>query len=205
MTSHILFKKKNKLDGLGIKKRHNLFDYSKEFDGKVYSSPNLTSNRLFDRYYKKSDIMDGNDDEVFSILNDSYTQINICFERLLSKMLNIVNAEAASLSLIKPIPNSNNSNLNRIKNFSVSNSSLANNLYIESNNDSILSKNSYKLELTTFINRSESNKNERFKSENKIYKMYKNVKVKKIEKDLSINLSEIQYFCCEVYIYYDIL
>jgi len=201
MSSHILFKKKSRLDGIGIKKRHYLLDYSKEFDGKVYSSPNLTSNRLYDRHYKKSDIIDGNDDEVFSILNDSYTQINICFERLLSKMLNIVNAEAASLSLIKPIPNTNNSNLNRIKNFSVSNSSLANNLYIESNNhlnDSLLSKNLFKLELSTFINRSESNKNERFKSENKIYKMYKNVKVKKIEKDLSINLSEIQYFCCEV-------
>jgi len=145
--------------------------------------------------------MDGNDDEVFSILNDSYTQINMGFERLLSKMLNVVNAEAASLSLIKPIPNSNNTNLNRLKNFSISNSSLVNSLYIESNthlNDSLLSNNSYKLELTTFINRNENNVNERYKSENKIYKMYKNVKVKKIEKDLNINLSEIQYFCCEV-------
>jgi len=228
----MLLKKKNRLDNLNLKKRHYPLNYDlKEFEGKVYSSPNLSFNRSSERHshHKKHDFLANNEDEFFSILNDSYTQINTSIERLLSKMLNVVNAEAASFSLIKPIPNANqsfsqnnqqsnnnnntttttnnigNSLLSRSRNFSVSNSSLSNNLYNDGTLKSenlLLNKNSYKLELTTFITRNENNKNERRKSENKTYKTYKNVKVKKIEKNISVNISEIQYFCCEVFSIY---
>ncbi|ORX46869.1 hypothetical protein BCR36DRAFT_331038 [Piromyces finnis] len=214
MASHVLLKKKNRLDSISLKKRHYPINYDlKEFEGKVYSSPNLSFNRSAERYNqnRRCDFIINGEDEFFSILNDSYTQINTSFERLLSKMLNSVNAEAASFSLIKPIPNSNQNNnkdnqpsnnnnakLTRSNNFSISNSSLGSNLYNDKNDNLLLNKNTYKLELTTFITRNENNKNEVLKSENKAYKTYKNVKVKKIEKNLSINLSEIQYFCCEV-------
>jgi len=209
MTSHALLKKKNRLDGIGMKKRHyqlNFGEFSREFEGKVYSSPNLAFSRSNESHHffnhKKLTYNDEqNEDELFNILNDSYTQINTGFERLLSKMLNVINAEAASFSLIKPIQNSNQEPIKNIKNFSISSNSLSSNLLNDTNlkpENIILNKNSYKLELKTFIHRNENYKNERRKSENKTYKTYKNVKVKKIEKNLSINLTEIQYFCCEV-------
>lgn len=206
MTSHGIFRKKNRIginDSIGIKKRHyyplNHNEFSKEYEGKIYSSPNLSFSRTNERHHqlnklnKKLNHNIFDEDESFGVLNDSYTQINSSLERIVSKMLNVANAEAASLSLIKPIVNSSSNN------FSVSNISLSNNLYgdVSPKMDNPL-KTSYKLELTTFINRNENNKNERRKSENKTYKMYKNVKVKKIEKDISVNLSEIQYLCCEV-------
>ncbi|KAG4085513.1 hypothetical protein H8356DRAFT_1014296 [Neocallimastix lanati (nom. inval.)] len=207
MTSHGIFKKKNRIginDNIGLKKRHyyplNHNELSKEYEGKIYSSPNLSFSRSNERHHqlnKLSKKLSHNifdEDESFSILNDSYTQINSSLERIVSKMLNIANAEAASLSLIKPIEASSSNNI-----ISMSNMSLSNNLY--SDVSSIMDnqiKTNYKLELTTFINRNENNKNERRKSENKTYKMYKNVKVKKIDKNISVNLSEIQYLCCEV-------
>ncbi|ORX83803.1 hypothetical protein BCR32DRAFT_266757 [Anaeromyces robustus] len=208
MASNAILRKKNRMgynDGIGLKKRHYTLNHSellKEYEGKVYSSPNLTFNHSNERYHhiqrnthsRKNEYNITNEDEIFSILNDSYTQINTSFEIILSKILNVANAEAASFSLIKPIQNINTNN------YSESNLSLSTNIYGEgsSKNDSFLNKTTYKLELVTFINRNENNKNERRKSENKTYKLYKNVKVKKIEKNLSINLSEIQYFCCEV-------
>jgi len=207
MTSHGIFKKKNRIginDNIGLKKRHyyplNHNEFSKEYEGKIYSSPNLSFSRSNERHHqlnklsKKLSHSIFDEDESFSVLNDSYTQINSSLERIVSKMLNIANAEAASLSLIKPIENSSSNNI-----ISMSNMSLSNNLYsdVSSMMDNQV-KTNYKLELTTFINRNEKNKNERRKSENKTYKMYKNVKVKKIEKNISVNLSEIQYLCCEV-------
>ncbi|KAG4087628.1 hypothetical protein H8356DRAFT_1058260 [Neocallimastix lanati (nom. inval.)] len=208
MSSHSLHKKKNRIgvnENIGLKKRHfyplNHNELSKEFEGKVYSSPNLSFkfNRSNEIHYqlnklsKKLSHTIFDEDESFSVLNDSYTQINSSLERIVSKMLNIANAEAASLSLIKPIETSS------LNNFSTSNLSLSNNIYGEVNSkiDHPINK-AFKLELTTFINRNEHNKKERRKSENKTYKMYRNVKVKKIEKDISVDLSEIQYFCCEV-------